>query len=104
VQTKFDIYVLKQNLDKGKDSTVSYIPYNWINIRYIFCCDFSKVHSVYCTSYKLISQGLEILYIINIFFFLISVSKEWKLILYLHFIRVVLSVFIVTFCSFSSIL
>jgi hypothetical protein len=52
---------------------------------------------VYCTSYKLIGQGLEILYIINIFFFnLISVNKEWKLILYLHFNRVVLSVFIVT--------
>ena len=103
-RTKFDIWVFKQNLDKDDDITVNYIPYSWINIRYIFWCDFSKVHSVYCTSYKLIGQGLEILYIINIFLFnLISVSKEWKLILYLHFNRVVLSVFIVTLCSFSSI-
>jgi hypothetical protein len=61
--------VFKQNLDKDGDITVNYIPYNWINIRYIFWCDFSNVHSVYCTSYKLIGQGLEILYIINIFFF-----------------------------------
>ena len=96
--------VFKQNLDKDDDITVNYIPYSWINIRYIFWCDFPKVHSVYCTSYKLIGQGLEILYIINIFSFnLIFVNKKWKLILYLHFNRVVLSVFIVTFCSFSSI-
>jgi hypothetical protein len=87
--------VFKQNLDKDGDITVNYIPYNWINIRYIFWCDFSNAHSVYCTSYKLIGQGLEILYIINIFF-LISVNKEWKLILYFYFNRVVLSVFIVT--------
>ena len=93
VHTKFDSHVFKQNLDNY--TTVSYIPYNWINIRYILWCDFSKVHSVYCTSYKLIGQGLEILYII-ILFFLFSVNKEWKLILYCHFNRVVLSVFIVT--------
>jgi hypothetical protein len=87
--------VFKQNLDKDDASTVSYIPYNCINIRHIFWYDFSKVHSVYCTSHNLIGLGLEILYIINIFLF-ISVNKEWKLILYLHFNRVLLTVFIVT--------